>query len=326
MRQITALTPTALAILISLTACAVNPATGSRELSLVSESREIAMGQEYDPQITAQMGLYGDAAVEAYVSDLGLRMAAQSERPQLPWTFRVVDDPVVNAFAVPGGFIYITRGIMAHLNSEAELAGVVGHEIGHVTARHSASQMTRMQIQQIGLGVGSILSERVANWSSTIGAGLGLLNLSYGRGDESQSDELGVRYMGKTGYDPRAMVGVFETLALVSGDPSSRTPEWASSHPYPENRGARIMEMVDALPADQRANARLGSEEYLSKLDGMTYGSDPRQGYFEGRLFLHPDMAFQLRFPRGWTTANQRSQVSALSPEEDALVVLELAA
>ena len=325
MRQRTTILPASFALLLTVTACAVNPATGRRELSLVSESAEIAMGQEYDPQIIAEMGLYPDDDVQAYVSELGLRMAAASERPQLPWAFQVVDDPAVNAFALPGGFIYVTRGILAHLNSEAELAGVLGHEIGHVTARHSANQMTRMQLQQIGLGIGALLSDRVANWADYIGVGLGILNLNYSRGDESQSDELGVRYMGRTGYDPEAMAGVFETLALASGAPSGRTPEWMSTHPYPENRGARIMEMTAELPPEQLANARIGSDAFLSKLQGMTYGPDPRQGYFEGALFLHPEMAFQLRFPQGWTMVNQRSQVTAVSPQEDAAVILEVA-
>jgi len=133
MHQRTAVLPASFALLLTVTACAVNPATGRRELSLVSESAEIAMGQEYDPQVVAEMGLYPDDDLQAYVSELGLRMAAESERPQLPWSFKVVDDPAVNAFAVPGGFIYVTRGILAHLKSEAELAGVLGHEIGHVS-------------------------------------------------------------------------------------------------------------------------------------------------------------------------------------------------
>jgi len=324
MRQRYAIAPASLALLLTLTACAVNPATGRREFSLVSESQEIAMGQEYDPQIVAQMGLYPDDDLQAYVSELGLRMAAESERAQLPWKFQVVDDPVVNAFAVPGGFIYITRGILSHLNSEAELAGVLGHEIGHITARHSANQMTRVQLQQIGLGVGAMLSDDVAEWTGAIGLGLGLLNLRYGRGDESQSDELGVRYMSRTGFNPEAMAGVFETLALASGDPSSRTPEWASTHPYPENREARILEMVAELPPEQLAGARIRADAYLSKLQGMVYGPDPRQGYFEGTVFLHPEMAFQLRFPVGWSTVNQRSQVAAISPEEDVAVILEI--
>ncbi|MEE8201044.1 MAG: M48 family metalloprotease, partial [Candidatus Acidoferrales bacterium] len=132
--------------------CAVNPATGERQLILISERREIEMGREADQQIVAVLGLYDDAELQSYLQDLGAEMAGLSERPNLPWTFRVVDDPVVNAFALPGGFIYITRGIMVHLSSEAQLASVVGHEIGHVTGRHSVEQISRSQFFQVGLG------------------------------------------------------------------------------------------------------------------------------------------------------------------------------
>ena len=149
-------------------ACAVNPATGEREFSLVSESSEIAMGRDADQGVTQSLGLVDDPALQSYVDGIGQRMAASSERPGLPWSFKVVDDPVVNAFALPGGFIYITRGILAHFESEAELAGVLGHEIGHVTARHSVSQMSRQQLQQIGLGVGMILSEDVRQYGGLL--------------------------------------------------------------------------------------------------------------------------------------------------------------
>ena len=149
--------------LLTGTGCAVNPATGQRQFMLISESEEIAMGREADGPITESFGLYESEALRAMVANLGNEMASRSERPALPWSFKLVDDPMVNAFALPGGFIFITRGIMAALNSEAELAGVIGHEIGHVTARHSASQMSRQQFQQIGLGVGSILSSDVAS-------------------------------------------------------------------------------------------------------------------------------------------------------------------
>jgi predicted Zn-dependent protease len=195
----------------------VNPATGRRELSLVSEAQEIQMGRDADPEVTASIGLVDDPALQSYVSSLGLRMAASSERPQLPWSFKVVDDPVVNAFAIPGGFIYVTRGILAHFDSEAELAGVLGHEIGHVTARHSASQMSRQQLQTIGLGVGMIFSQTVRDYGGLASAGLQMMNLSYSRGDESQSDELGLRYITRAGYDAEAMIGVFQMLGQVGG-------------------------------------------------------------------------------------------------------------
>jgi predicted Zn-dependent protease len=306
--------------MLTATGCAVNPATGQRQLILMSEAEEIQMGREADGPITESLGLYESEQLQATVTSIGNEMASRSERPQLPWSFKVVDDPMVNAFALPGGFIFVTRGIMAALNSEAELAGVLGHEIGHVTARHSASQLSRQQLQQIGLGVGSILSEDVASVAGVLSVGLGLLNLSYSRGDESQSDELGVRYMTRAGYDPNALVGVFQTLALSSGG-EGRVPGWAATHPDPANREEDIREIIAAAGQDYSGYTRR-PEEYLRSLDGMTFGQDPREGFFEEETFFHPDMAFALDFPRGWTTVNEKTQVGALSPEENALIVL----
>ena len=310
--------------LLTATGCAVNPATGQRQFMLISESEEIEMGREADGPITESLGLYESEALQATVSDLGNEMASRSERPALPWSFKLVDDPMVNAFALPGGFIFITRGIMAALNSEAELAGVIGHEIGHVTARHSASQMSRQQFQQIGLGVGSILSSDVASVAGVLSAGLGLLNLRYSRGDESQSDELGVRYMTRAGYDPNALVGVFQTLALAGGGGGS-VPGWATTHPDPVNREEDIREIIAASGQDYSEYTRRG-DEYLRSLDGMTFGEDPREGFFEEETFFHPEMAFALDFPQGWTTVNQKSQVGAVAADETALVVLTVEA
>ena len=309
-------------ILVNVAACAVNPATGQRQLMLISESREVEMGREADVQVTAAFGLYDSEEIQTSVRDIGSRLAAQSERPQLPWSFKVVDDPIVNAFALPGGFIFVTRGIMASLNSEAELAGVLGHEIGHVTARHSASQLSRQQLQQIGLGGGSALSPDIASAAGALVAGFQLLNLKYSRGDESQSDELGVRYMSRARYDPNALLGVFRTLALSAGG-GGRLPEWQSTHPDPENREAKIAAMISSSGQDYSGHAR-GRDEYLRLLDGMVYGTNPREGFFEGTTFRHPDMAFALDFPTGWRTVNQKTQVGAVAPGDEALVLLTL--
>jgi len=141
------------AALLTVTGCAVNPATGQRQFILISESEEIQMGRDADGPITESLGLYDSDELQEVVRNIGNELASRSERAQVAWSFQLVADPVVNAFALPGGFIFVTRGIMAALNSEAELAGVLGHEIGHVTARHSASQMSRQQLQQIGTQV-----------------------------------------------------------------------------------------------------------------------------------------------------------------------------
>src|SRR5690606_29392753 len=184
-----------------LGACSVNPVTGERELSLISEQQEIAMGAEAAGQVAQQIGLVEDGALQQYVAAAGQRLAAVSERPDLPWQFGVVDDPTPNAFALPGGYIFVTRGLMGLLTSEAQLAAVLGHEIGHVTARHYVAQMSRAQLAQLGLGLGMILSPEVAQLGDLLGSGVQLLFLKYGRDVERQSDELGFRYMLDVGYD-----------------------------------------------------------------------------------------------------------------------------
>ncbi len=316
-----------LALLLGAAAagCAVNPATGGRQLSLISESREISLGREYDKDVAASMGLYADSGMQRWIQQFGARLAATSERPNLPWTFRVVDDPVVNAFALPGGFIYVTRGILAHLNSEAELAGVVGHEIGHVTARHSASQMSKQQLAQIGLAVGSIASPEFGRYAGVASAGLGVLFLKFSRDDESQADHLGLRYMRRAAYDPREMPHVFEMLTRVSeAQPGGRVPEWLATHPNPENRRERIEQEIAALPRDS-AGSTVNRDSYLQRLDGLVFGTNPREGYFKGSQFYHPDLRFRMTFPEGWTTSNGKQAVSALSQEKDAVIELSLA-
>ncbi len=324
--RIPAMVVAAAALTAFVVGCVVNPATGEREISLVSESQEIAMGREYDPQIVASMGLYPDSQVQRYVREIGLRMAARSERPNLPWTFRVIDDPIVNAFAVPGGYIYITRGILGYMDNEAQLAAVLGHEIGHVTARHTAQQLTRTQLATAGLVVGSIVSETVAGVAGTASQGLGVLFLKFGRDDERQSDALAFRYMGRTDYDVREIPDVFQMLARVSaGQGGGRVPEWLSTHPDPGNRRQDALDRIAALPADSLGSI-VRRDVFLSTIDDMVYGADPRQGYFrDGTDFIHPDLAFRLVFPSGWRTVNQTQAVLGGSPNEDAIIQLTLA-
>jgi predicted Zn-dependent protease len=314
----------ALLVALFAAACAMNPATGQRELMMISESQEIAMGQEYDPQIVAQMGLYPDSALQRYIAGLGQRLAAQSERPNLPWTFRVIDDPVVNAFAVPGGFIYMTRGILAHFNSEAQLVAVLGHEIGHVTARHSAAQMSKQQLAQIGMVVGSIASERFAQMSDLAGAGLGVLFLKYGRDDENEADALGLRYMKRTSHDVREMPGVYAMLgSLSAASGAGDIPNWLSSHPTPADRQQRIERAIARIPADSIGTI-IERDAYLRRLENVIYGINPRDGYFVGQRFNHPDMRFTLTFPEGWATRNEAQAVRAMSASRDAAIQMTL--
>ena len=299
--------------------CATNPATGERQLSLISESQEIQMGLEADPSIVSSMGLDPDSGRQRYVRELGMRLARVSERPNLPWTFRVIDDPVVNAFAVPGGHIYVTRGIMAHLNSEAELASVIGHEIGHVTARHSVTQMSQQQLMQLGLVVGVALKPDLARYAGVASQGMQLLFLKYSRDDESQADQLGLRYMRRGGYDVRRMPEVFSLLERVSqASGGGRVPDWLSTHPNPVNRAGAIERAIAALPPDSLGKV-VNRDGYLRQVDGVVYGENPRDGYFRGTEFLHPELRFRLTFPQGWTTQNQRQAVLGVSAQQDAI-------
>ena len=308
-----------------LAGCATNPVTGRPMFVLVSEAQEIEMGKSYAPQIAASMGLYEDEALQRYVESIGLPMARRSERPELPWQFRVVDDPAINAFAVPGGFIYVTRGILAHMGSEAELASVLGHEVGHVTARHSVSQISKQQLASIGLVVGAIaLGDAAGALLPIASQGMQLLFLSHGRDDERQSDDLGLRYMTEAGYDPHQMVEMFRTLGRTRPAEGARVPEWLSTHPNPENREQRIESAIlelESLPP----NPIVRRDTFLGAIDGVVYGPDPRSGFFAGQRFHHPEMRFRLDFPEGWQTANQTQAVLALSGEQDAMVQLTLA-
>src|SRR5512143_483331 len=201
---------------IGASGCAINPATGKNQLMLVSQDQEIAMGRQADTAVVATIGLYPDAAWQAYIQQLGAHLAASTERPDLPWTFRVVDDPAVNAFALPGGFVYVTRGLLSYLTSEAELASVVGHEIGHVTARHTAAEMSKQELIGLGLAVGSMANAQVAKYAGTANQALGILYLKFSRDDESQADQLGLRYMRRANFDPRQMPEVFRMLDRLS--------------------------------------------------------------------------------------------------------------
>jgi predicted Zn-dependent protease len=297
--------------------CAENPATGKRQLSLVPQSQEISIGKEAAAEVAQSVGLYEQAALQRYVSDIGQRLQAKAERPNLPWTFQVVDDASVNAFALPGGYIFVTRGILAHMNNEAQLASVIGHEIGHVTAKHSVNQISKQQLAQLGLGVGMLLSEEVRRYGQLGVVGLNVLFLKFSRDNENQADELGFRYAGRAGYDLREMPHVFETLKRVSGTGGGRLPQWLATHPDPENR----IEHVDRMLAQAgAAGGTVASDQYLRAIDGITFGADPRQGFFQGDRYLHPELQFTVNLPAGWKHANLRQAVIAASPDQDGIV------
>jgi predicted Zn-dependent protease len=311
-------------VAITATACATNPATGKRQISLVGEGQEISMGREAAAEVGNSLGLYSDAELRTYVNGIGQRLAATSERAQLQWSFDVVDDPSVNAFALPGGFIYVTRGLLAHLNSEAELAAVIGHEIGHVTARHSVNQISKAQLLNVGLGVGMILKPQLRPFGQIGEAGMGLLLLKYGRDDENEADELGLRYMTKAGYPAAAMPHVLQMLQRVGEtEGGGRVPNWLSTHPNPQNRVTRVSGKLGEYGGAEGATVR--REAYLRQIDGVVFGPDPREGFFLENTFYHPDMAFRMQFPKGFEFANQKAAVGAFSPNRDGVVVVTTA-
>jgi predicted Zn-dependent protease len=313
------------ALTLAPVGCARNPVTGKNELSLVSESQEIQMGKEAAAQVQQSIGYYNDPALQAYVSGIGMKMAKASERPNLPWEFHVVNDASVNAFALPGGFIFVTRGLMTAINDEAELATVVGHEIGHVTNRHSVQQMSKAELAQIGLVAGSILSSDIAKMAGLASQGLSLLFLKYSRDAENQADKAGFRYALNANYNVSEMANVFQTLDRMSqASGGGKLPEWLSTHPDPGTRVQNTEQRLDTL-SRSLANTITNRDVYLQHIAGMTYGEDPRQGFFEGSTFYHPDLRFQLTYPQGWQTQNTPDAVAAISPQQDAIIQLGLA-
>ncbi|MGH9458283.1 MAG: M48 family metalloprotease [Thermoanaerobaculia bacterium] len=321
MKRIVANSTLAVVVLL-LAACATNPVTGRRQLALVTEAQEIQMGQEAARAVARQMGLYQDAELQAYVNRVGQEMARRSERPEIPWSFQIVDDPMVNAFALPGGPVFVTRGILAHFNSEAELASVLGHEIGHITARHAVEQISQAQLANLGVGLAMILSPELAQFGDLASLGLQLLFMKFGRDDERQADDLGLRYMNTAGWDPREMPPVFGVISEISrAQGGGRVPEWASTHPDPANRAERLWEQIEELPAPAGVVA---AAEYKQRLDGMMFGTNPREGYTIGSTFIHPELRFRMTFPQGWQIQNGREMVIAVSPNEDAAVGLSL--
>lgn len=307
-------------IALAVATCATNPVTGRREFSLISESQEVSMGQEYAEQTKQSIGVVPDSALQRYVSSLGMAMARASERPSLPWSFTVIDDPMVNAFALPGGPIFITRGILSHMNSEAQLVSVLGHEIGHITAKHSVAQMSQAQLAQIGLVTAMIVKPELQRFGDLAGQGLGVLFLKFGRDDEIQADDLGFRYMVNAGYAPAEMAEMFRTLSRLGGGGEGKVPEWLSTHPDPGNRVQATLNRMAS--ATMPANLKVDREAFLQRTEGLVFGANPRHGFFREQLFLHPDFKFQFNFPSGWQTVNQATQVGAVSPQQDAIVIL----
>jgi predicted Zn-dependent protease len=316
------------ASLLISNSCAVNPVTGKKQLVLMTESQEIAMGAATDPEIVAQYGRYEDKILQDFITQKGNEMAAISHRPDLKYEFKIVDSEVLNAFAVPGGYVYFTRGIMAHFNNEAEFAGVLGHEIGHITARHSVSQQSKAILGQVGLIGSMILVPQVAEFAEPLSEGLGLLFLKFGRDAERQSDELGVEYSSKIGYDAKEMAGFFNTLERQSsGSESAELPDFLSTHPNPGDRNIAVSKLSDEWKKKLNLiNPKVSRESYLKKIEGLIYGEDPKQGFLENDVFYHPVLKFELNTPKGWNYQNKPQELEFAPKDGKAILIMTLIA
>jgi len=293
----------------------------------MTEGQEIALGAQSDPQIVAAYGLYNDTEIQTFIQQKGKAMAAISHRPDLNYEFKVLDSPVINAFAVPGGYVYFTRGILAHFNNEAEFPGVLGHEIGHITARHSAKQQSNAQLAQVLFIGGMIASESFRNFAQPINQGMGLLFLKFGRDDESQSDKLGAEYSTKIGYDAHQMANFFGTLKKMREQSGQSIPDFASTHPNPADREKKVHIYANTRQSESDLSTfKTNRDSYLRMIDGITYGEDPRAGFFENNTFYHPDLKFQFPVPNGWQTQNLPSVVQMAPEANDAMMTMTLAA
>lgn len=304
--------------------CARNPVTGKQQLVTMSEEQEIAMGKEADPQIVAQFGLYPDSSLQQYIRQKGQQLAAVSHRPNLKYEYKILDSDVLNAFATPGGYVYFTRGIMAFFNSEAQFEGVLGHETGHIAARHSVAQQRNALLGQLGIVAGVIIEPRLAQYAETASQGLQLLFLKYSRDAERQADELGVEYSSKLGYDASQMADFFQTLERQSQSKGAEElPEFLSTHPNPGNRYKKVGELATEWKTKLNlTKAVINRNSYLQRIEGIVYGEDPRQGYLENSVFYHPELKFQFPVPKGWNYQNSPERVQMAPTDGKALFML----
>jgi len=321
----------ALAVLSTalLAACATSPATGERIFTGgMSESQESQIGAEQHPLILQEFGgAYQDAELQSYVSSVGDLLAKTSERPDLKFPFTVLDSPIVNAFALPGGYVYIPRGLLALANDEAEMAGVLAHEIGHVTARHAAQrQGATLGAGIVQMGLGLLLGGNAAQLGGSLAQPL---LQSYSREQEFEADMLGVRYLRRAGYDSRAMSDFLVSMeeeerlrAQLAGNPEAADQfNIMSSHPRTADRvEAAAEEAGTAQPKDPIE----GREIYLSKIDGIIYGDSPAQGYARGRVFSHPELRFRFEVPQGFRLTNLPSQVVATNQQGDSQISFDM--
>lgn len=317
----------ALALSALLSGCTINPATGEPSFTgFMSESDEAKIGRESHPEVLKEFGgAYENPGLQAYVASIGNLLASTSERSNLEFTFTVLNTPVVNAFAVPGGYVYVTRGLLALANDEAEVAGVMAHEIGHIAARHSAQRYSQQMLAQIGL-MGLGIATGSGELVNLAGSGAMVYLQGYSREQEYQADELGVRYLSRANYDPQAMADFLSSLladskleATIEGRPDAADQfNIMATHPRTVDRVQRAV--AEAKAATPVANPITEREIYLDKIDGLLYGDDPGQGFIRGQRFAHPELLFEFTAPDGFNMINGADAVQASGPNGSGLV------
>ncbi len=279
-------------------------------------------GAKPDPAVIAQFGLYNSTSLQSLITARGKQMAAISDRPG-DYGFTVVDSPIINAFATPDGHVYFTRGIMAYFNDEAQFSGVLGHELGHITAQHGKKQQRNNTIAGIGMLLGQIAAPRVMeSIGGVVQQGVGLWMLKYSRGDENEADGLGVKYSTKIGYDASHMADFFQTLQRTEAQSGSSIPTFLSTHPNSADRYVRVKGLAaQAKQASGRSTFAVNRNQYLRSIEGLNYGEDPRQGFVEGGTFYHPDLKFRFPIPAGWKSQNSPDKFQMGEPNGKALLV-----
>lgn len=314
------------AALLLVISCAVNPVTGKKQLMLMSQEQEVQLGISYNPQVLATFGEYPDRNLQDFVQSKGAEMGKLSHRPNIEYHIKVVDSPVINAFAVPGGFVYLTRGIMAQLNNEAELMGVMGHEIGHIAARHTVSQQSKQTLGQLILIGGMIASEKFASYAGYAMQGMQLLFLSFSRTDEREADRLGVEYSSKAGYDAHRMADFFKVLQKMDmASSQGGVPTFLSTHPDPGDRYNTVNRNATEWQTKLgKTDWKVNQDSYLHLIDGIVYGEDPRQGYTDAGVFYHPELKLRFPYPSGWKLENTPLQVTIVPSDSKALILFTL--
>ena len=313
--------------ILMIMSCAVNPVTGKKQLMFMSEKQEVELGRQYDPEVIATFGEYQSPELLAFVQERGTEMGKISHRPKIEYHVRILDSPVINAFAVPGGYIYFTRGILAQFNNEAELTGVLAHEMGHITARHTASRQSKQQMGQILLIGGMIASKEFQKYAEYAMQGMQLLFLSYSRDDEREADRLGVEYSSKIGYDAHKMADFFQVLIKMNLESDQAgVPTFMSTHPDPGDRFNSVNQKATEWQEKLKLPVyKVNADNYLQMIDGMIYGEDPRQGFVAANTFYHPDLKFQFSIPDGWLLENSPMQVRMAPKDGKALIIFAIA-